>query len=209
MPGKLFFLAILALGSAFVAPSAHATTMSPLTLEQMTDASDLVVRATVTQVWSERDARGNIRTRAQLEVASFLKGAGSRAVIVEQVGGILFGEREVIPMAARFSVGEDGVFFLEEMGPDRLAVVGWSQGKFTVRPHPMTGREMVVRFTVPQDRPFDHRFIPHPPEGQQIFLDEFVLRVTERVEIGWDGLPIPGADPDRLRRINRLQPGVN
>lgn len=207
---KVIFLAALVLaGSSPWAPAAQATTMTPLTIEQMTDASDLVVRAEVTQVWVEEDERGNLRTRAQLEVERVLKGKSSvDAVLVDQVGGVLHNQFSPVPFAARFSLGEKGIFFLEHTSTGRTTLVGWSQGKYTLRTQPETGAEMVVRYSVSQDRPYDHRFIPHPPAHQQVLAQDLVDRIHARVDSGWDGRPIPGADSAKLGRINKLQPGV-
>ena len=200
---------VLAGVGLFAAVPVQATSITPLTIEQMTDASNLVVRAEVTQVWVEQDERGNIRTRAQLEVEQVFKGKASvDAVLVDQVGGVLNNEFSVIPFAARFSQGEVGVFFLESQADDRRSIGGWSQGKYTGRSHPTTGEEMVVRYTVSQDRPYDHRFIPHPTLDQQVLAQALVDRILARVDAGWDGRLIPGVDPDKLRQINKLQPGV-
>lgn len=204
---KIFSVCLAAVG--FWATPAQATSIVPLTIEQMTDASDLVVRAEVTQVWVEQDERGNLRTRAQLEVSQILKGKGRiESVLVDQVGGVLHNDFSVVPFAARFSPGEDGIFFLERQSGMRTTVVGWSQGKYTIRSHPETGEEMVVRSSLPQDRHFDHRFLPHPPAHQQVLLDAVVDRIQERVVHGWDGHPIPGVASDKLMRINKLQPGI-
>ncbi len=201
--------ALFLAGSSLWLPAAQATTMTPLTIEQMTDASDLVVRAEVTQVWVEEDERGNLRTRAQLEVGRVLKGEDSvNAVLVDQVGGVLHNQFSPVPFAARFSPGETGIFFLEHTSTGRTTIVGWSQGKYTLRTQPETGAEMVVRYTVPQDRPYDHRFIPHPPAHQQVLAQDLVDRIQARVDTGWDGRPIPGVESTKLGQINKLQPGV-
>ena len=68
---------------------------------------------------------------------------------------------------------------------------------------------MVVRASIPQDRHYDHRFLPHPPEHQQVMLDALVQRVQERLVNGWDGRPIPGVSSEKLARINKLQPTVS
>ncbi len=206
---KTLLIACMAAMGA-LAPSAQATSLTTLTVEQMTDASDLVVRAEVTQVWVEQDERGNLRTRAQLEVSSVIKGKASvDSVLVDQIGGVLHNDFSVVPFAVRFSPGEDGIFFLEHQGGMRTTVVGWSQGKYTIRSHPETGEEMVVRTSIPQDRHYEHRFLPHPPEHQQVMLDALVQRVQERLVNGWDGRPIPGVSSEKLMRINKLQPTVS
>ena len=210
MNKAILLAALVFAGSSPWTPAAQATTMTPLTIEQMTDASDLVVRAEVTQVWVEEDERGNLRTRAQLEVGRVLKGKSSvDAVLVDQVGGVLHNQFSPVPFAARFSPGEQGIFFLEHTSTGRTTLVGWSQGKYTLRTQPETGAEMVVRYTVSQDRPYDHRFIPHPPAHQQVLAQDLVDRIHARVDTGWDGRPIPGVDSAKLGRINKLQPGVS
>ena len=209
MFARNFFIPVMALLLGFVGGQARATTLSELSLEQMTDASDLIVRGTVTQVFTELDDRGNVWTRAQVEVQEVLKGdTATQAVLVDQVGGVHGNSYSVIRWAPRFSKGEEAIFFLEELRSGRTSVVGWYQGKFTVRMDPEAAEEMLVRFTTHQDRPYDHRFIPHPPIQNRVYVTDFTDRILRRVEAGWDGQPIPGADPAKLRRINRLQQGV-
>ncbi|MCB9795511.1 MAG: hypothetical protein H6741_22625 [Alphaproteobacteria bacterium] len=199
-------LAVLGLSAL---PEAQATTLSALTVEQMTDASDLVVRGVVTEVWAEEDDKGRIWTHAQVEVSQVFKGdTQTRSVIVDQMGGVLGENTMIIAEATRFSVGEEAYFFLETLGSGHTVTVGMFQGKFTVRQEPYTGDEMVLRFRVPQSRPYDHRFIPHPEESQRVYAPELEEAIVERVELGWDGQPIPGASPEKLRRVNKLQPGV-
>jgi hypothetical protein len=209
MFARKFFLPVTILFLGLLGGQARATTLSELTVEQMTDASDLIVRGTVTQVFTELDDRGNVWTRAQVEVSEVLKGAlDTRAVLVDQIGGVHGNAYSVIRWAPRFSKGEEAVFFLEELRSGRTSIVGWYQGKFTLRMDPDAAEQMLVRFTTNQDRPYDHRFIPHPPVQSRIYLSDFKARVLDRVALGWDGRPIPGADPVKLGRINRLQQGV-
>ena len=67
---------------------------------------------------------------------------------------------------------------------------------------------MLVRWALRQDRPYDHRFLPHPAPEDRIDLAAFEAGVLDRIEQGWDGNPIPGADDAKLRQINTLQSGV-
>ena len=199
----------LALALGIASGEAEATTLSQLSVDQMTDAADLVVRGTVTEIWTDKDEHGYIWTRAQLEVTEVLKGEPSSELVVSQLGGVYMNEAALIEGAARFSIGEEGLFFLtSNQAGDRLSPIGMWQGKYTVRVDPQSGREMGVRFVLSQDAWYDHRFLPHPEPTHRVYVDDLTDEVLERVAVGWDGQPIPGADPEKLRRINTLQPGV-
>lgn len=207
---KIFLLAAVAVAGWLQSGDAAATTLTPLSVEQLTDASDLIAHGVVTEVWVDQDERGNIWTRANVEITRTLKGDTSvDAVTVDQLGGILQDEFQLIPSAPRFSVGEEGLFFLETLGSGRISVVGWQQGKYTARIDPDTGEAMAVRFSVPYTRAYDHRFIPHPAPSDRVPMTDLEARIQDRLAQGWDGAAIPGADPAKLARINKLQPGVS
>ena len=53
-------------------------------------------------------------------------------------------------------------------------------------------------------RTFDHRFIPLPSKDARVPAQRFELSITERVQHGWNGKPIPGTSLERLERINIL-----
>ena len=199
----------LSLGLALFTAPAQATTLSELSVDQMTDASDLVVRGTVTEIWNELDANGTIWTRAQVDVAQTLKGDAPQTVIVSQIGGAYGSKLDLVHGAARFSVGEEALFFLEHLGSGNTTIVGLWQGKYTVRIDPDTANEIGVRFVLAQDSWYDHRFLPHPAPEQRVTIDTLEGQVLDRIEHGWDGNPIPGADSEKLARINKLAAEVN
>ncbi len=194
-----------------VAPVAEATTLAPLSTEQMTDAADLIVRGRVISQWVMTNQAGYIVTRALIEVERAYKGEVSvgEVLSVDSPGGDYFGMMANTESAARFSAGEEVFLFLNRVyHGEGLTPVGMFQGKYSIRQNPVDGSEMPVRFTVPYTKPYDARFIPHPPVEERIHLSDLEATVLQRVEIGWDGRPIPGISADRLRQINRLQPGV-
>jgi hypothetical protein len=195
-------------GLAFSAP-AMATTLARLSVDQMTDAADFVVRGTVEEVWSEMDARGTIWTRARIDVETSLKNEAPAELVVEAPGGQYDGEVQEVDLAPRYSVGEEVLLFVSEKGDSgRYGTVAMYGGKYTVRQNPADGSEMAVRFTVSYTRPYDARFIPNPPADQRLGIDVLERQIRARAALGWDGQSIPGASAEHLRTINKLQPGV-
>lgn len=205
---SLLRLGAVAFGFAVALP-ASATTLAPLTVDQMTDASDAIVRGTVTTTWTMIDDQGHVWTRANVRVDEVLKGDPASTITVEAAGGVLNGVVYEVPLAARYDEGEDVFLFLTEK-PARgvYGTVAMYGGKYSVRINPQDGEEMVVLFTLPYSKDYDARFIPHPPVDQRLGLATLEAQVRARVELGWDGKPIPGISNERLRSINRLQPGV-
>lgn len=200
----------LAIGLLAGAP-AWATSLAPLTVDQMTDASDLIVRGTVETVWTDVDDAGHVYTYATVQVSGSLKGSADAGdiVTVETPGGEYGGVIVEAALAARYSPDEEVVLFLnEKRHGTAYGSVGMYLGKYTVKVNPDDGRDMVVRFTAPWTQPFDARFVPNPPKAERVSLRAFEDGVRARVQTGWDGRPIPGIAGERLGQINRLQPGV-
>ena len=202
---KFIFAAAMTAGMAFSTAS-QATTMVKLHTNQMVDASDTIVRGTITEVWTEEDAKGIVWTRAQLEVSEVYKGDKTQnAYVIDQMGGQFGGNTTTVAGRAQFSPGEEGVFFLEQFRSGRITTVGLSQGKFTLRLDPYSRELIVQRYASGTATGYDHRFIPLPAEKDRVFLVDLVDSIEKRVSAGWDGQPIPGASQERLERINRKE----
>lgn len=206
-------IAVLALfASAGLPAPAQATSLAPLTHDQMVDASDLIVEGTVVDTWVEEVDRGHVVTRASLRVDSVLKGrvAVGDLITVESPGGQLpNGDLAEVALAARYAKDERALLYLNEKRFGTVyGTVGMMMGKFTIRQNPADGSDMVVRMSLPYARKWDPRFLPHPAVDQRVGLHSMETAIAERVAKGWDGEPIPGAAPEHLRAINKLQPGV-
>lgn len=202
---RLALLAGLLLGAG----SAGATTFAPLTIEQKVDAADAIVRGTVVEVVTVRDAHGYTWTHADVEVETVLKGAPPAKLTVEAAGGLYDGVMSDVGGAARYAVGEEVVLFLSEH-PSRntWGTVQMFGGKWTVRQNPASGDEMVVQLTASYATNWDPRFLPHPAPADRVSLDSFEDRIRARVTAGWDGKPIPGITDEKLRSINHIQNGA-
>jgi len=202
---KFLFVATLTAGMA-ISTASHATTMVKLSTDQMVDASDAVVRGTITEIWTEEDAKGIVWTRAQLEVSEVYKGKNVKnAYVIDQMGGKFGGYETTVAGRAQFSPGEEGVFFLEQLGSGRITTVGLSQGKFTLRLDPYSREMIVQRYASAANSGYDHRFIPLPNAKNRVFLIDLVDDIKNRAAAGWNGQPIPGTSNARLERINRKE----
>ena len=124
-------------------------------------------------------------------------------MVVEQPGGIWGTTETLVESVARFSVGEEGYFFVEELDSGRSVTAGMYQGKYNIIFDPYSRQELAVRFAVDPRRDFDHRFIPLPPKQNRVSAQNFELTIEESVNNGWDGQPIPGVSMEKLERINK------
>ena len=201
-------------------PSASATSLAPLTLDQVTVASDLVIRGTVQSTWTGFNESHRVVTRSLIEITRIYKDPSQTyqvgdVVIVDAAGGEFSGQVYNVDASARYSVGEDTVLFLSSIyhtnaGNENaiFSTVGMAMGKYTVRQNPQTGGLMPVQYTVPYEKAYDARFIPAPPIAERVAFESFEQQILDQVALGWDGQPIPGISADRLRTINPLQVGV-
>ncbi|GDX80572.1 hypothetical protein LBMAG42_23830 [Deltaproteobacteria bacterium] len=200
------------IGTTAFLPAAHATTLAPLTHDQMVDAADLIVEGTVLSVNTMVDEHGHVWTQARVRVEQSLKGGAAigKTVLVESAGGVLSDGRAIdVHLAPRYDQEERVLLYLvsRRFGA-AYGTVGMMMGKFTIKQNPADGSDMVVRFTLPYAREYDARFLPNPPAAARVSLASMEVAVETRVAEGWDGAPIPGVSAAHLREINKLQPGV-
>jgi hypothetical protein len=161
---------------------AAATTFMKTTLEQRVGMSDVIVRGTVTEVWTERDDNGVIWTRAQIDIARVLKGDPDlETVVVDQIGGEWAGMHMAVPGASRFSAGEEMLVMIDELDSGYMAPVGMFQGKYTVTMDPRLREKIAVRFHVDNHRKFDHRFVPLPAEADAVTVSALESRILDAV----------------------------
>jgi hypothetical protein len=93
---------------------ALASVVVAMSIEEMTQASPLVVRGRVGQIqvsWDEGERK--IWTRAEIQVLEALKGRTEATLLVRQPGGEVGNKGQHVEGAGQFTTGEEGLFFLE------------------------------------------------------------------------------------------------
>lgn len=189
------------------AHEARASAVADLSDEQLTDAATWIVRGKVAATWTEVDpTTDHVWTLTELSVSRVFKGPGNpETLIVHTLGGV-YGDVDMqVLQAPRWSIGEDVVVFLDEISGGRLSTLGLYLGKYTVRRAPGDQYPHVLRFHGRPGERYDHRFLPNPPVGKRVYLDELIDRVETRLDAGWDGQPIPGVSRERLQKVNTLE----
>jgi hypothetical protein len=141
---KFRFHALALCLALLLVPTAHATRMVPLSIEQLTTKAQLVLQGSVTSKTVQRDTEGRIYTRIELQVADTWKGLSKgKTFTLVQSGGALGEEVATVDGQGQFSIGEEVVVFLVLNQRGEGVVIGLAQGKFNVRTEP--GGEKVVQ----------------------------------------------------------------
>jgi hypothetical protein len=123
------WIASLSLGSV-------ATTVIPMTVEQLTERSSHVVEAHATKNWSAWNPQHTmIATYTEFAVENWLKGSGQTVITVMQPGGSAEGYTQHVAGVHGWSSGESAVLFLQlsTAHDGTFTVSGLMQGNFRVR----------------------------------------------------------------------------
>jgi len=114
---------------------AQSTVVEPLSMGDLAAQSQRVVRADVVAryVLPHRGDRGEIYTRIELRVRTYLLGDGPREITVQQLGGQIGDIQMVISGNANFEVGQEVIAYLDyEPSLDLHYVIGLAQGLFVI-----------------------------------------------------------------------------
>jgi hypothetical protein len=106
-------------------------TLERLSLDDMIKKSTLIVRGNVSGS-SVETAGPVIYTHYQVQVSEWLKGSGGSTVDVAVPGGTANGVRQTFAGAPTLNPGDDFVFFLYTGRDGRSAVLGLTQGLFSL-----------------------------------------------------------------------------
>jgi hypothetical protein len=133
-----------------------ATTVVPMSVEQLTMSSTQIVRARAITSQSSWDAEhAHIYTFTSFESLEDLKGARSSQLVVRQMGGRVGNIEQRVAGVRRWQAGDESVLFLRpsEVGGGVMAVVGLFQGNFAVKRNMLS--EAVVMNGVPDAMQYD------------------------------------------------------
>ena len=133
---------LFGLALALITLKAGAVQMIPLSIEDMTKQSDVILHGTVTSKVCDRDPSGRIYTRLELDVVEVLKGnVKSNKFTVVYGGGKVGNVRSEVSGQADFDVGEEVVTFLVLNQRSEGVTLGLAQGKFKVWKDKETGEK--------------------------------------------------------------------
>lgn len=125
--------------------SADATTVVPLSFEQLVNASSTVVYGRVSEVRSQWTAdRRFIESVVSIDVIKGIKGGTGETMAFTVPGGQVGRYLNVIPGAPTFSPGDLAVFFLTAHGPRLPVTTGLTQGIYRVQRDANSGAMLVT-----------------------------------------------------------------
>jgi len=121
----------------------RATQFDPLSIEQLSEQATVVVKGTVLTKSCQRDPRGRIYTKVELQVAEVWKGSPTtnRFTIVHG-GGILGSEKATVSGQVDYDIGEEVVAFFVLNQRGEGVTLGLAQGKFSVWKDAKTGEKL-------------------------------------------------------------------
>lgn len=146
MPARRIVGALIAT-ALLAAPAGFAATVRALSLVDLVDESDAVVRGTAVAEQTSRHPRLGIVRLVEVRVDRLLAGEAPLRLEVLLLGGELELEATRVPGEADLAVGEEAVLFLSRAGGEtaRFRVVGLAQGAFRVIRDRETGAAFATR----------------------------------------------------------------
>jgi hypothetical protein len=122
-----------------------ATTVLPLSFEQLVNESSSVVYGRVTDVRSQWTAdRRFIESVVSIEILKGMKGSARETMAFTVPGGQVGRYLNVIPGAPTFTAGDVAVFFLTAQGPRLPVTTGLTQGIYRVQRDAQSGQMLVM-----------------------------------------------------------------
>lgn len=148
------FAALIALATLLAATAANSTTLARMSVAQMTEAAQLVVRVRCVSNSTAWDA-GEIWTFTAFAVQETWKGSqpanSNSTLTVRLLGGTVGNLTSTVSGIPRFVPGEELIMFLEPTAHDDYSVVSWIQGTFRIRRDLRSGHPVAIQDTASFD----------------------------------------------------------
>ncbi|MEO8427162.1 MAG: hypothetical protein ABI651_08630 [Verrucomicrobiota bacterium] len=159
----------------------RADQLVPLTIEQLTEHSQLIIHGAVLSRSCQRDLAGRIYTKVELEVSDVWKGAlTNRVFTVVHGGGILGDRKATVSNQVEFEIGEEIVAFLVVNWRGESLSLGLAQGKFHVWQDTATQQKFACNPFHGNPAAVANREVLHRPAGSggSLTLAELKHRVS-------------------------------
>ena len=167
---RAIFLVVLITSLCTGSDRASSVTTRPLSIAELTARSDVIALGTVGSIVSDWDPnRTTIETRIDLRVEEILKDTVAQTKIsFYQLGGVVGDTASSVGETASFVESERVAVFLVKNNQQKLQLVGFFQGKFSIERRPEG--EMAVRRVPGLSKPLD-----------EIPLDDFKMQIQKAV----------------------------
>jgi hypothetical protein len=132
------------LGLFLGGPRASATTLMHMTVTQMAQAAQVIVRARCIASSTSWDA-GEIWTFTDFDVQETWRGPATSRITVRLLGGKTGNVTSTVSGVPSFHAGEDVILFLERTRAGDFSVVSWQQGTFRIRRDRFSGEETITQ----------------------------------------------------------------
>ena len=158
-----------------------ATTVVPMTVEELTQGATHVVEGQALRTWSAWNSQHTlIYTYSSFAVSRTLKGTAPVVVVVKQPGGSADGYTQTVSGVHQLQAGEKALLFLRPSvaSDGTLVIVGLMQGQFRIY---QAGTETLASNGITMARQYDHGMV-ESSGGSSLRLNEVEARVRRSVQ---------------------------
>lgn len=144
-------VAILSFGLILASCLASATTIIPLSVEELAGKSTNIFRGNAAETWTAWNPQHTlIYTYTRFQVTKSLKGQAQQTVTVKQIGGRVANTVQKVAGVRHFNPGEHDLLFLQPSKDNdgTFIVTGLMQGNFLL--HRAASGQMLVSNGVPE-----------------------------------------------------------
>jgi hypothetical protein len=166
----------------FVAWSAQATMVKPMSVEELTSEASAVIEGQAVETWSSWNAvHSRIYTFTRVRVSKTLKGTPADTVVVKQLGGSADGYTQHVSGVRAMQTGEDALLFLRpsEAHDGTMVVVGLMQGHFRYSRDTKAGSTIVNNGVLGAEELQSNSRQVQPYRGSALTLAQLEARVKK------------------------------